>query len=116
MADGWNLPENVLENLGQSEHLRWCAFHYCMGYRSMSEKAFDERAALYREKAADGPVSFKIGKDTGNRLHACLIGWDELDDLAEREAAVTGVRKDYKKMDIDNVLMIPELLREASHE
>ncbi len=58
----------------------------------------------------------QIPKDREHRLHACLIGWDELDSLSEREAEVTGVQKDYKKMDIDNVQMVPDLLREASHE
>ena len=116
LKDGWAPDPEVLETLGQSEHLRWCAFHYCMGYRAMPEETFRERAALYQEQVKEGVRPLRIGKDTEHRLHACLTGWDELEELAEREAQATGVRKDYKQMDIDNVLMIPDLLREASHE
>jgi hypothetical protein len=115
-SNGWAPSPEVLEMLGQAEHLRWCAFHYGMGYRAMSEEEFAERAALYREQTAKGETPIRIGKDTEHRLHACLVGWDELPALSDREAEVTGVRKDYRKMDIDNVLMIPDLLKEASHD
>lgn len=46
------------------------------------------------------------------RLHACIIPWDGLDALSERENAVTGGHVDYKAMDRDNVLALPALLRE----
>ncbi|MBP5294902.1 MAG: hypothetical protein J6Y95_04200 [Lachnospiraceae bacterium] len=113
---GWAPSPEVLEMLGQAEHLRWCAFHYSMGYCTMSEETFAERAALYREQTARGEKPIRISKDTEHRLHACLVSWDELPALSDREAEVTGVRRDYKKMDIDNVLMIPDLLREAEHD
>ncbi len=116
LNEGWAPEAEVLETLGQAEHLRWCAFHYCMGYRAMPKETFSRRAEQYREQSARGERPVRIGKDTEHRLHACLIGWDELPALSDREAEVTGVWKDYKKMDIDNVLMIPDLLREARHE
>ena len=116
LSNGWAPSPEVLEILGQAEHLRWCAFHYGMGYRAMPEDVFAKRAELYREQTAKGETPIRIGKDTEHRLHACLVGWDELPALSDREAEVTGVRKDYRKMDIDNVLMIPDLLKEASHD
>ena len=52
-----------------------------------------------------------IGKDLGERLHCCLIPWEDLDDLSARENAVTGKSVDYKQMDRNNVLTLPELLK-----
>ena len=46
-----------------------------------------------------------------DRTHACLIGWEELDALSQRESRLTGKELDYKAMDADNVRLIPELLR-----
>lgn len=114
--DGWQPAPEVLENLGRMEHMRWCAFHYCMGYTAMPAQVFDARAAQYRAQKAAGAPAVRINKDPEQKQHACLIPWEELDALADREAAVTGVRKDYKAMDIDNVRMIPAMLKEAAHE
>ena len=101
----WNLTEQQLENLSRTEHLRWCAFHYCMGFLPMEEAEFQSRAALYREGKA-----IRIGKNLPGRTHACLVDWEELDSLSEKEAAVTGRFVDYKALDTANVLAIPELL------
>lgn len=104
-------PE-LQENLARTEHLRWCAFHYANGYRSMPQVLFDARGEKYKEETVkNGRSSIRIGKDAQARLHSCLIPYDDLDDLAKREALYTGVTKDYKKMDLDNVLMIPEMLK-----
>jgi hypothetical protein len=43
--------------------------------------------------------------------HACLIPWDDLDGLSRRENAVTGGSVDYKSLDTDNVLAMPDILR-----
>ena len=37
--------------------------------------------------------------------------WDQLDALSQRENAVTGGQVDYKAMDRDNVLAMPDILR-----
>ena len=114
LKDGWELSPEVLENLGRTEHLRWCAFHETMGYRAMPEAVFAARAAQFeKEKAETGKGKIRIGKDTGRRLHACLIPWEDLDDLASREEAVTGRSVDYKEIDCDNVRMIPDMLKAA---
>ena len=112
LRDGWRPDGPLMENLGQTEHLRWCAFHYAMGYQTMPESVFEERAALYRtQKQETGSGSVRIGKDTENRLHACLIPWDDLDALGEREFGITGKPVDYKEMDRENVRMIPNMLK-----
>ena len=102
----WELTDSQIENLSKTEHLRWCAFHYCMGFSPMTDAEFDERTEAYRQGK-----SMRIGKNIAGRTHACLIPWDNLDALSEKEAAITGKSVDYKAMDTDNVLAIPQLLQ-----
>ena len=64
----------LLENLAIAEHLRWNAFHYAMGFIPMS---FEEVTNRYNQ----GIKPFQ--KDMSQLKHACLVGWDELDDLSE---------------------------------
>lgn len=104
----WKLTDSQIENLSKTEHLRWCAFHYCMGFSSMTDAEFDERAEAYRQGKA-----IRIGKNMVGRTHACLIPWDALDALSQKESAITGKSVDYKAMDTDNVLAIPQLLQTA---
>lgn len=112
LAGEWALSGEQLENLGRTEHLRWCAFHYVMGYEPMDRATFDARCALYREELArTGEGTVRISKDAAGRLHACLIPWEELDALSDAENAVTGGSVDYKQMDKNNVLVVPEVLR-----
>ena len=107
---GWPQDAEVLENLAQAEHLRWMAFHYCMGYREMPEEVLKERMEQYaREKKEKGSSSLRVSKDAANRLHACLREWDALDDLSAEEYRMTGVKRDYKEMDRDNIRMIPAM-------
>ena len=102
----WPPPADILENLARSEHRRWSAFHLAMGYRPMSDEEFNERAARYM---AGEPV--RIAKNSENMTHACLVSWNELDHLSEKENAVTGKHIDYKIPDRNNVLAIPDMLR-----
>lgn len=115
IENGWDLSEEMLENLGKTEHLRWCAFHETMGFRRMPDDIYASRKAQYeREKAETGQGKIRIGKDMPNRMHACLIPWDDLDALSDLENAVTGKSIDYKQMDRDNVLMIPSMLKSSA--
>ena len=108
----WQLTQAQLENLSRTEHLRWCAFHYCMGFSAMGDAEFRNRAEIYRQQLeTDGKASIRIGKNMQGRTHACLVSWEELDALSEKEAAVTGKYVDYKALDKENVLAIPELLQ-----
>ena len=112
VAGDWNLTELQKENLSKTEHLRWCAFHYCMGFSSMTDEEFEERAELYRQQIAkDGKATIRIGKNMNKRTHACLVGWDELKTLSEKEAEITGKYRDYQAMDTDNVMLVPDLIR-----
>ena len=113
LNEGWNLTEEQRKNLGETEHLRWCAFHYALGYNVMSREQFEKNAAKWAQCQKEGvPCPVKISKDARMRRHACLIPWEELDALSERENALTGRQTDYQQMDINNVLQVPKLLRE----
>lgn len=110
----WCTPAQ-LENMAISEHERWCAFHYCMGFRNMTEEEYTERCRIYTEEKAKNPASrYRIGKDVEKRIHSCLISWEDLDELSKRENAVTGGNVDYKQMDRNNVLTLPDLLKSVN--
>ena len=112
VPEGSWVSGELLENMAISEHERWCAFHYCMGFRPMTKEEFDSRCRTYlEEKAKDPATRYRIGKDVRARIHCCLIPWEELDELSARENAVTGKSVDYKQMDRNNVLTLPELLK-----
>ena len=107
------LSAGRLESLGITEHLRWNAFHYSMGYSPMSRETWEERAKEFRrQERAQEAGRIRISRDTAGKRHACLVDWDELDELSERENAVTGKSLDYKQMDKDNVLLLIEILAE----
>ncbi len=116
-AGKWDLAPTMLENLAKAEHLRWNAFHFAIGFETMSGEEYEERSAMYRKEVAEkGKSRIRIGKNMMERHHACLISWEELDMLSARENAVTGGKVDYQKLDIQNVLALPELLRAAERE
>lgn len=110
-AGDWFPQGDALENLSITEHMRWCAFHHVMGFHTMSETEFAHRADRYRmDMQKNGSSSLRISKDMEKKIHACLIPWEELDRLSERENAITGKQVNYKQMDRDNILILPELL------
>ena len=107
----WDPDEKLLDVLGETEHMRWCAFHFANGYRKMSEAELVKNIENYvrcREKGLPLP---RITKNAEQRTHACLIPYDRLGALSERENAVTGKNTDYRQLDINNVMMIPRILK-----
>ena len=111
LSGKWPPSPEILENLAITEHLRWCAFHTVMGYSPMPEDVYQERIRMYqKEKEQTGHSSIRIGKDSEQRLHACLIPWDSLDTLSERENSVTGGTVDYKELDRRTVLTVRDVL------
>ncbi|MBP3700785.1 MAG: hypothetical protein J6I64_02745, partial [Lachnospiraceae bacterium] len=112
MTGPWDFSEEKLEVLSHMEHLRWCAFHYCMGFSPMDGEEYAVRTEIYqRQLAADGKASIRVGKNMKQRTHACLIGWEKLDELSAYETKITGREIDYKALDQENILVIPELLQ-----
>ena len=112
LAGEWSPDGTMLEVLGETEHLRWCAFHSVMGYSPMPRAQFEENAAIWARCKAEGvPCPVRISKDPVARFHACLVPWEELDALSELENSITGGSVDYKQLDINNVLALPRLLQ-----
>lgn len=110
-AGDWPPRGDTLENLAITEHMRWCAFHYVMGFRQMDEQELARRIERYRLDVQEkGKSSLRISKDMEKRQHACLIPWEELDRLSAQESAVTGKPVDYKQMDRNNILVLPDIL------
>ncbi|MBQ9325427.1 MAG: hypothetical protein IJ246_06640 [Clostridia bacterium] len=109
----WPPDAETLENLSQTEHLRWSAFPLVSGYAPMSDAVWESRAKAYQRGDNAG---FRIGRDPENRLQACLRPWDALDELSRRETELTGRPVDYKQMDRNNVLMLPSVLRLLNKE
>ena len=112
LAGEWDLTDEQLRSLGETEHMRWNAFHFAMGYRPMSEEEFVANAKRWRKYQEDGiPCRFKIAKNSETRTHACLVSWEELNELSARESELTGRKVDYQQTDINNVLTLPKLLQ-----
>ena len=108
----WAPEGQLLENLAISEHLRWNAFHYAMGFHPMTGEEFSARAAQYQaEKQRDPHTHYRITRDMDARTHACMIPWEELDAYSARENAVTGENRDYQENDRKNILALGEVLR-----
>ena len=82
----------------------------------MTDEEFEERSQVYKQQLEDGAApTVRISKNMTARTHACLVGWEELESLSEKEAAVTGKYRDYQKLDTDNVMAIPQLLVAAEN-
>ncbi len=111
LAGTWRPGEELLRSLGETEHLRWNAFHFAMGYAPMPREMFEARLTTIRQARERGEsCELHAGRDTQKRLHACLVSWEELDELSACERRLTGSGKDYKQADINNVLALPRLL------
>ena len=112
LEGNWHPSNEFLQVLGETEHLRWNAFHFAMGYRPMSREEFESNAETWKQCEAEGkPCGIKIAKNSQARTHACLIPWDELDELSKKENRITGRNVNYKQIDIDNVLTLPKILQ-----
>jgi len=118
IQNGWgDLSEEQKLTMAKTEHLRWNAFHYSMGFESMTEEEIRARGTRYRnEVEANGSSGFRIGKDLTGRKHACLRSWEELDGLSALEKEYTGKLVDYKDMDLRNVLQLPAVLKASKGE
>lgn len=110
-SGSWAPGAEMLPVLGETEHLRWNAFHFSMGYRTMSDEELERNFKTWVSCKEKGiPCTVRMTKNTEAMTHACLISWDELDTLSARENAVTGRNVDYKQYDINNVLALPKIL------
>ena len=100
--------------LSKMEHLRWCAFYFVNGYRTMGEEEFNDRAIKYIN--GDSGYDFKFHKDEYNHfVHACLIPWEDLPELDAKQNAVfekkgENRKVNYRENDRKNVEMIKSIV------
>lgn len=92
------LGEKRLLNLAICEHLRWNAFHFTSGWTTWK---------LEEIGSAGKP------KDSIRRRHACLVDWDELTKVANAFGKENA--EYYQYLDMDQVLHIPDILKEAGY-
>lgn len=99
------------EHLGRAEHDRWVAFHCSCGVGELSFEEMERRAAAgipgFQKDLRPGGLG---GRHTG------MAPWEALDELSERYNRVRPAGtapRDFKQLDIDNVLAIPRVYRAA---
>lgn len=83
--------EQIYWELAKYEHLRWCTYQYTHGWET-----------LPRGELTPDEVARRATKRAAERLHACLVPWDELDDLPQERP---GLLKYY---DYENVTALFE--------
>ncbi len=74
------------EALAKLEHLRFCSFHFASGYKTMDHQEFNKRAMEYKEDHKK--IGKKFHRNEAAYTHACLITWDDLKTLAEKQSEV----------------------------
>ena len=77
----------------------------------MDAAELQERCERYRR----GEI-VNIVNNAAGATNACLVPWEQLDELSRLVSEVTGKPVDYKAMDRNNVLAIPDVLRQAAQE
>ena len=83
------------ETLAKTEHLRWCAYEYLLGFTKMSRDVHKE---------------FGDRIDKERKLQACLVDWDELDEVSKVQNSFgKGENRDFKLADINNVDVLKEI-------
>lgn len=105
----WKPTGALRDSLAITEHLRWNAFHYCMGFRPLTDEEFEQRKATYAEDIKANP-DYRIGKDMARRIHGCIRSWEELKKYNLKENEVTGSDTDYQFYDYENIEAIGTIL------
>lgn len=82
----------VLEKLSRGEHLRWNAYSFANGWRTMKDYQTQER-----------------NKDTIKKTHSCLVDWDDLDEVSKK------FQKDYKEIDRVLIRNVGNILKSAGY-
>ena len=108
LAGEWPPEGETMENLARTEHLRWCAYATLEGYSRMPEETWNRRAEQYRQGAEPG---FRISVDREKRQHACLVSWEELEELSRKENEATGGQADYQQLDRNNILIMSRAMQ-----
>lgn len=87
-----SLAQDVLEALAEVEHRRWCAFHYLRGW---DVKPFPSPGDT---------------RDEVEKLHGCLVSWEELDQVSAR------VGEDYKQYDRNTIIQLYDMWQSIGYQ
>jgi hypothetical protein len=87
-------PER-LSIMGETEHLRWNAFHFATGWI---------------KKPICELTDHKSRIDEERKMHACLVTWDELVSISEK------TKRNYQETDMENIIMIFDMIEEYNHD
>ncbi len=104
----------LMENLSESEHLRWCGFMYAMGYSPMPSEVLKQRIASFKElkrKGTPDKDNIRVARDDEEMLHACLVPRADLKALEELELKETGLERHYVQSDTENVKVVKNILK-----
>ncbi len=86
-----------LDNLAKQEHLRWNAFHFASGW------------VTWPLDKIDNPIK---AKDLANKRHACLVSWDELEDVT----SMFNQNPSYQQLDYEQVKNVSLILEHAGYD
>jgi hypothetical protein len=93
----FNKNENAMDILGETEHLRWNAFHYVNGWTNLP---INESLKIKKTKCFE------------TKRHLCLVPYNALDDLAEKTKVLNdGHLTPYKQYDIENFLLVVDMIK-----
>lgn len=87
--------QQILEKLAIGEHLRWNAFSFANGWKTMTNIE-----------------SHPKNKDVVNQTHACLVDWEQLDRVSQRFIK-NPAEKNYQEMDRHLIRNIGAILKSA---
>jgi hypothetical protein len=89
--------ENAMNLLGETEHLRWNAFHYVNGWTNLP---INESLHIKKTKCIE------------SMRHICLVSYHALDDIAEKTKVLNnGHLTPYKQYDIENFLLVVDMIK-----
>ena len=83
----------------------------------MDKSEFTARIKEYNHEIKKyGKSSIKTTTDMENLMHACLVDWDELDEISRFENSLTHNNKNYKDLDRANIDMIMDIIQHESQK
>lgn len=87
--------QQILEKLAIGEHLRWNAFSFANGWKTMTNIE-----------------SYPKNKDVVNQTHACLVDWEQLERVSQHFLK-NPAEKNYQEMDRHLIRNIGAILKSA---
>lgn len=108
--------DTLARTLAHTEHLRWNAFHYSIGYTPMPMARVEERLD---QMIADGAEDlWACRKDSSEAQHACLVSWDDLAKVSSQINKLMEKRgilepRNFQDSDFAIIKSIPQSLKVA---